>query len=83
MLITRAESFAKLLSHDSVSELSAKDFDPKGQYKDVVEAVEKVVDGKPKIFRTETEGARVQYWVVGVKKGGGSLVGVRAKAVES
>lgn len=77
-------TFSKLVNHDDTAEeLSVKEFDPNGQYKEVIEAVKKATDGKGKIFRTGTEGARVEYWVVGIAKGGGSVIGMRAKAVES
>ena len=63
--------------------LSTKEFDPKGQYKDVISKVEKEVDGHVKVFRIETDHARVEYYVVGVKDSQGKVVGVKAKAVES
>ena len=70
------------MGHDAdVEELTTKEFDPKGQYKSVVSTVEKEVEGKVHVFRIETGGARVEYWVVGVQKG--KVVGARAKAVES
>ena len=69
--------------------MSVEEFDPKGQYKDVVSAVEKAGGGKGKgevqVFRVEMGGARVEYWVVKVVEEGEErrVVGVRAKAVES
>ena len=62
--------------------MSVKEFDPKGQYKSVISAVEEVGGGnKVQVFRLEMSGARVEYWVVVV--GDGRVLGVRAKAVES
>lgn len=69
----------------SVETLSTKDFDPRGEYKDVVSVVEKETDGKVKVFRIETDRARVEYYVVGVQEASGrkKVVGVKARAVES
>ena len=77
------EAFAELVGHDgSVEELSVKDFDPKGQYKGVLDAVREEVGGaEVKVFRVETGNARAEYWVVGVHAG--KVMGVRASAVES
>ena len=65
----------------SVEELSTKKFDPRGEYKSVISTVEKEVDGEVKVFRIETDRARVEYYVVGVK--GKKVLGVKASAVES
>lgn len=67
-----------------VKSMSVKEFDPKGKYKEVLGKVEEAVggEGESSVFAAETGGARVEYWVVGVKEGG-TVVGVRAKAVES
>ena len=81
---TSPDEFASLIKHKgSVSTLSTKEFDPKGQYKDVVEAVEKAGDGKAGVFRVEEGGSRVQYWVLGLDRSEVKVVGFRAKAVES
>ncbi|MCJ1312320.1 hypothetical protein MMC25_005994 [Agyrium rufum] len=79
------DEFKSLLNaKGDISTLSTKEFDPKGEYKDVLGAVEKVgSDGEVKIYRIETSGTRVEYWVVGYDKKGGRVVGLRAKAVES
>lgn len=80
------DSFAKLVGHtSSVEALSVKDFDPRGEYKDVISAVEKETGGKVKVFRIETDRARVEYYVVGLQDEGGKkkVVGVKAMAVES
>ncbi|KAL8727682.1 MAG: hypothetical protein Q9181_005622 [Wetmoreana brouardii] len=75
--------FAELIGHDSVSTMSTKEFDPRGQYKDVVQAVEKTGDGKSRIFRVVHGKTRLEYYVVGLDKGKGRVVGLKAKAVES
>ncbi|MCJ1403406.1 hypothetical protein MMC11_006629 [Xylographa trunciseda] len=75
---------AGLIGHKAeVSTLSTQEFDPKGEYKDVMRAVEKAGDGKVRVFRVEVGSTRVWYYVVGWEKDAGKVVGVRAKAVES
>jgi len=80
-----ANSFAKVIGQasKSVEKLESKQFDPRDQYGDVLEAVERVV-GKQgvKIFRVELGGARCEYWVVGVLEGK-RVVGAKVGAVES
>jgi hypothetical protein len=72
----------KLLGHgEQVDELSVKEWDPKGQYKKVIDAVKKAADGEVKVFKVELEGSRVEYYVVGV--GCGKVVGLKALSVES
>ena len=83
-LTASLEEFAALINHKgSVSTLTTKEFDPKGQYGDVVKAVEKAGNGKVKVFRIEEGRSRVQYWVLGWDKSEGKVVGLRARAVES
>lgn len=63
--------------------MSTKEFDPQGQYKDVIKAVEKAGDGKTKIYKAETGKARAELFVVGFDEKGGRIVGLKAKSVES
>lgn len=78
------DEFGELVGVKSeVSTLIAKEFDPKGQYKEVLQAVEKAGDGSARIFRVETGKARAEYYVVGFDEKGGRVVGLRAKSVES
>lgn len=78
------DDFKDLIGHKGeVSSLTVEEFDPKGMYKEVFEAVERAGDGKARVFRVEEGGARVQYWVVGLDKGKGRVVGLRARGVES
>lgn len=63
--------------------IQAKAFDPRGQYKEVLEAVEKVGNGKFSIFKVEHGRTRVEYYIVGLDKEGGKVVGMKALAVES
>lgn len=58
------------------------EWDPRGQYKDVVDATREVAKGSDvRVYRVEREGSRVEYWVIGID--GGKLVGVKTLAVES
>lgn len=77
------DSFKKLLGHgDEVEELQIKEFDPRGQYKGVLEAVRKAIGGREvKVFRAGYGRTRAEYYVVGVEDG--KLVGLKAKAVET
>lgn len=78
------DEFGELVGVKSeVSTLSTREFDRKGQYKEVLKAVEKVGDGKTRIYRVEQGKARAEYFVVGFDKEGGRVVGLKAKAVES
>lgn len=73
----------------NVEEISVKEFDPRGEYSDVIGKVEQAGkiggEGKSgiKVFRVEVDGrgTRVEYYVLAI--GDRSLVGVIAKAVES
>ena len=58
------------------------EWDPQGQYKDVVEATREATKGSDvRVYRIRRGGVRVEYWVVGVESG--KLVGVKALAIES
>ncbi|KAG7008340.1 AP-3 complex subunit sigma [Physcia stellaris] len=76
--------FKELLAHKSeVSTLTTQDFDPKGHYKEVLEAVEKAGDGRARVFRVHHGSTRAEYYVVGLDKKGKKVVGLKARAVES
>ena len=68
-----------------VEELKVKDFDPRGDYTEVVRAVEGAGEGGVKVFRLEVSSTRVVYFVVTLarKEEGGKLVGVKVESVES
>lgn len=80
-------AFAKLINHPSPSSAEVEiidigEWDIQGQYKDVVEAVRAATKGSDvRVYRIAKDGARVEYWVVGVEAG--KLVGAKALAVES
>lgn len=70
------------VKESDVEELSMSEFDPRGEYKQVVKQVEDASKGGVKVWRFERGGARVEYWVLGLSTDG-HVVGARAKAVES
>jgi hypothetical protein len=80
-------AFAKLVNHPdpkkaNVEIMDIGEWDPQGQYKDVVEATREVSKGSDvRVYRISKDGARAEYWVVGLE--GGKLLGVKALAVES
>lgn len=79
-----ADEFGELIGVKLVvSTMTTKEFDPQGQYKEVLQAVEKAGDGSARIFRVETGKARAEYYVIGFDEKGGRIVGLRAKSVES
>jgi len=76
--------FADLVGHKAkVSTLSTQEFDPDGQYKDVLKAVEGAGDGETRVFRVHHGKTRAEYYVVGLDEKGGKVVGLKAKAVET
>lgn len=79
------KSILPIPSSATVSELSASDFDPRGQYSEVLEAVKEASHGgSVKVFRVELDGTRLEYWVLaGTKSEEKLVVGFKAKAVES
>jgi hypothetical protein len=57
-------------------------WDTQGQYKKLVDATRDATKGSDvMVYRLPREGARVEYWLVGVE--GGKLLGVKALAIES
>ena len=85
------QEFTDVLAHThkgkgdvgQVEELSVKDFDPRGEYKEIIRRVEQAGKGNPgvNIFRVEASSTRAEYYVLTV--GERNLIGVVAKAVES
>ncbi|OCK85716.1 hypothetical protein K432DRAFT_286185 [Lepidopterella palustris CBS 459.81] len=82
--IPSADELAKLLSHDSdVSSISQTEFDPKGQYKSIIDAVKRAGSDDVRIFRVEHGSTRAEYYVVSLDTKEGRIVGMKALAVES
>ncbi|KAF7168933.1 hypothetical protein CNMCM5623_001827 [Aspergillus felis] len=81
----------------SIETLTPSTFDPKNQYSAALRAVRAAVaqafgGGEPgidesdvevKVYRVEVGKSRVQYYILGLDAEGGTIVGLRAKAIES
>ena len=63
--------------------ISEKEFDPRAQYSEVVEAVKKAGDGKVGFYRAELDSTRTEYLIVGVSAEQKLLLGFKVLAVES
>jgi len=84
-------TFAQLINHPSpgngeneITILDPTEWDRRGHYKEVVDAVRKACQGNDvRVYRVPIGRAKVEYWLVGVDDEGGKLVGVKALGVES
>lgn len=63
--------------------MEAKDFDPVGQYGQLVKEVEKAGDGKSRVFKVHHGQTRLEYYVVALDLARKRIVGMKALAVES
>ncbi|CAL8580343.1 hypothetical protein XPA_006072 [Xanthoria parietina] len=80
------KEFAELIGHApevTIGRMTPKEFDPQGQYKEVLQAVGNAGDGKSEIYRVGHGKTRVEYYIVGLDKRKGRVVGMKARAVES
>jgi hypothetical protein len=77
-----ADSFSSLIGKDA-TDLTQKDFDPRGQYEKVVDAVKKAGSSDLGFFRVALGGSRAEYFVVSVDKKAKRLVGLKAISIES
>lgn len=78
------DEFRDLIDHKAdVSTLSANEFDPRGNYKEVMDAVKQAGGGEVRIFRVHHGKTRAEYYIVSVDATGSKIVGLKAKAVES
>lgn len=78
------DEFKELIGHSTdISTLSQEDFDPQGQYKVIIKAVDDAAGGKSRIYRVNHGKTRADYYVVGFDEKGKKVVGLKAKAVES
>ena len=82
------EEFARLINHPAPKDAEIEitdpvDWDPRGQYKEIIDAVREAGEGNDvRVYRVARGGVKAEYWVVTAttdKK----LVGVKALAVES
>lgn len=82
-----AVEFAKLINHWSpesadVDILDPLDWDSRGQYTKVIEAVREAGRGNDvRVYRVGRDRTRVEYWVVTSEEG--RLMGAKALAIES
>jgi hypothetical protein len=70
----------------NVERLSVEEFDPRGEYKEVVEAVRaagREGKGDVGVYRLEVSSTRIVYFVVTLEGKGGKIVGVKVESVES
>ncbi|KAJ9649413.1 hypothetical protein H2199_000188 [Coniosporium tulheliwenetii] len=66
-----------------IASINQKDFDPQGQYKTVVDAVKQAGGGDVAFFRAEHGSTRIEYYIIGLDKKAGKIVGLKALAIES
>ncbi len=79
-----SDEFKDLIGHHAgISTLALEEFDPKGQYKEVVEAVHSSGDGEFRIYRVEHGRTRAEYYIIRLDKRGQRVLGLKAKAVET
>ncbi|RYO85965.1 hypothetical protein DL764_009084 [Monosporascus ibericus] len=85
------EEFASLIQHPDPPNADIEiqdpaDWDPRGQYAGLLDAVRKATKGADvRVYRVPRGGARVEYWLVASEGRGkeARLVGVKALAIES
>lgn len=78
------DEFKELIDHKAdVSTLSATEFDPRGNYKEVVDSVKQAGGGEVRVFRVHHGKTRAEYYIISVDAKGSRIVGLKAKAVES
>ncbi|ETN45064.1 uncharacterized protein HMPREF1541_09940 [Cyphellophora europaea CBS 101466] len=81
-----AADFVKSLGttgSSDIEELTADDFNPKGQYSNVIDAVKASGDGNIKVYRLEVSSTRAVYFIVTLAEGESKLVGLKVESVES
>jgi hypothetical protein len=87
MLTLAAVEFAELIGHWDPSSadieiLTPMDWDRKGQYTNVVEAVQRATKGNDvMVYKVPVDATRIEYWIISFWQG--RVVGVKALAVES
>ena len=86
------------IDEKAVGKLTLQEWDPRGEYRDVVDSVvdwlrrqgsaAAAAEDEVAVFAVQGKGARVEYFVVGLLRGGGEpdgdrIVGTKVLAVES
>lgn len=88
---TSPEEFASLINHPdpsgaNIQIVDPSDWDTRGQYNGIVDAVTKAGKGNDvKVYKVPRESVKVEYWVVTTEGQGkdAKLVGAKALSVES
>lgn len=79
--------FAELINHwdpnsADIEILDPLDWDKKGRYTKVIEAVRQATEGNDvRVYRVPKDATRAEYWIISVS--GGRAVGVKALSIES
>lgn len=87
MVNSGAVEFARLINHPEpdkakVDIMDPLDWDSKGQYVKLLEAVRQASRGNDvRVYRVTRDGTRVEYWIV--TNAEGRIVGAKALSVES
>lgn len=82
------EEFAQLINHPAPKEASIEisdpvDWDPKGQYTEIIDAVREAGEGNDvRVYRVARGSVKAEYWII-TATADRRLVGVKALAVES
>ena len=63
--------------------VNSKEFDPQGQYKDVIAAVKAAGGDELRAYRLHISKTRAEYYVVSLNSKALKIVGFNAKAVET
>ncbi|KAK3079645.1 hypothetical protein LTS18_004323 [Coniosporium uncinatum] len=75
---------ADLVNHrGAVSSMTREEFDPRGQYEKVIDAVKSVGTGELGFYAVDLDKTRSEYYVVILDKGKERLVGLKAVVVQS
>jgi hypothetical protein len=90
-LTQNADQFSSLIAStppSNIETLSPSAVDPRGQYASVIKAVQTAAASAPtnadvKIYRVEVGHNRVEYWIVALDAAAGTIVGLKAKAIET
>ena len=76
------KSFEKVTGTKGAKEIKVKEWDPKGEYADVIKKVEEATKAKHvSLFEVDGKGSRVWFWIVAKEKGGKRLLGYRVLSV--
>lgn len=66
-----------------IRQLEPDQWDIRGNYKDIVDAVATASGNAVRVYRVEGSGSRVEYFVVGLDTNERKVVGVKVLSIES